>query len=199
MLKLIKYILSLPGKLYKWSERLADSKHAERSLYLLTASEAIFFPIPPDPLLMAMIFHNNSRWLRYSLLTIVATIIGGIIGYIIGWTLFESVGDWIITNLHIQDNYNSLSDNFRENGAIVVFAAALTPIPYKVVTLTAGASGVNFGVFLLASIVGRSIRFLAVGALAHYLGKRHKEKIEEYINRISVLIVLLVVLFLLVR
>ena len=189
-------VKALPSKLFRWTEKLAESKHAERSLYLLSMSEAVFFPIPPDPVLMALIFHKTKRWLRYSLLTALASIAGGVIGYMIGWGLFESIGTGIINTLHIQDSFNTLSENFRDNGALVVFTAALTPIPYKIVTLTAGASGVNFGIFLVASIIGRGIRFVAVGALAHYLGKKHKEKIEKYINLISVLAIILILIIL---
>jgi len=189
---------NIPKRIYSWTEKLAESKHSERSLYLITMSEAVFFPIPPDPLLMALIFHKSDRWLRYTLLTALFSILGGIIGYVIGWTLFESIGSWIIDNLHIRDTYESLSESFRDNGALVVFSAALTPIPYKIVTLTAGASGVNFGVFLIASIIGRGVRFLAVGALAHYLGRKHKEKIEEYINIVSVSLVALLIIAVLI-
>lgn len=196
MKKAIKQILSIPTRLYKWTEKLAESKHAERSLYLLSTSEAVFFPIPPDPLLMALIFHKSkeNQWIRYTLLTVLASVVGGIIGYMIGWTLFESVGDWLISNLHIKEGFDSLSKSFRENGSLFVFTAAITPIPYKIVTLTAGASGVNFGVFLIASIIGRGLRFIAVGALAHYLGKKHKDKIEQYINYVSLLIITLMIL-----
>ncbi len=169
----VKKIKDTPKKIYKYSEKLAESKHAERSLYLVTAAEAIFFPIPPDPLLMTLIFHKTNKWLRYSLLTIAASLAGGVVGYFVGWALFESIGSWIINALHLSDTFDSLSESFRNNGALVVFSAALTPIPYKIVTLTAGASAVNFPVFIAASIVGRGLRFLAVGALAHYLGKKH--------------------------
>jgi len=192
----IQKILSIPKRLYAWTEKLSESKHAERSLYLITLSEAIFFPIPPDPLLMAMIFHKSNQWIRYVILTIGASILGGIIGYFVGWALFESIGNWLVDNLHIRDSFESLSDKFSENAALAVFVAAITPIPYKVVTLTAGFSGVNFGIFLLASIVGRGIRFAAVGALAHYLGKKHKDKIEEYINLVSLALVALIALVL---
>lgn len=190
----IKKIKDAPRRLFKWTEKLAESEHAERSLYLLSVSEAVFFPIPPDPVLMTLIFHKTSNWLRYSLLTVAASIFGGIIGYLIGWGLFESVGSQIINALHIQGNFDSLSESFRENGALVVFTAALTPIPYKIVTLTAGASGVNFVIFLAASVIGRGLRFIAVGALAHYLGKKHKDKIEKYINLVSLAVIILVVI-----
>lgn len=196
----LKKITNIPKKLYSWTEKLADSKHGERSLYLLSACEAVFFPIPPDPLLMAMIFHKHDRWLRYTLLTVLFSVLGGVIGYFVGWALFESIGNWILDTLHIRNDFESLSKKFTENAGLAVFTAALTPIPYKIVTLTAGFSGVNFGAFLLASIIGRGARFLAVGALAHYLGKKHKDKIEQYINLISIaLVVLLLLLVLVVR
>jgi len=193
----IKSIIEIPKRLYRWTEKLADSKHGERSLYLLSASEAIFFPIPPDPLLMSMIFHKHDRWLRYTTLTIFFSVLGGVVGYFVGWALFESIGNWLLDTLHIRSGFEDLSTKFSENAALAVFSAALTPIPYKIVTLTAGFSGVNFGIFIVASIIGRGARFLAVGALAHYLGKKHKDKIEEYINVVSLALIGLIVLALL--
>ncbi len=185
--------------MYAWTTKWASHPRAEKYLAGITAAEGVFFPIPPDPLLMAMIFSKPNKWLRYSLITIVASILGGIIGYLIGFAFFESIGDWIISSLHLEEGYISLSQSFQENATLAVFTAALTPIPYKLITLTSGALQVNFGVFLIASILGRGTRFIVVGFLAKLLGKKYKEQIEKYIDIISICLVLILILILWLR
>lgn len=186
--------------LYAWTTKWAKHPQAERYLAGITAIEGIFFPIPPDPLLMAMVFTKPNKWFRFALITLVASILGGLVGYLIGFALFESAGQWIIDSLHLQEGYASLSRSFQDNATLAVFTAALTPIPYKLITLTSGALHVNLGVFVLASVLGRGARFFAVAGLARLLGKRYKDQIEKYIDIISIsLVVILVLLILLTR
>lgn len=186
--------------LYGWFTGWADKPQAETALISFTFAEAVIFPIPPDPLLIALVFAKENRWWKLALKTTLASLLGGVIGYLVGVGLFETFGQWLIETYHLQEEYVSLGETFAEGTFIAVLAAALTPIPYKLITLTAGAFGVNFSLFLLASILGRGIRFFGVSYMARYLGRKHKAKIEQYIDIISIVIVLLVVvLFIIAR
>jgi membrane protein YqaA with SNARE-associated domain len=180
--------------LYAWFTGWADKPQAETALVNFTVAEAIIFPIPPDPLLIALVFAKAERWWRLALKTTIASIFGGIVGYLVGVGLFETLGQWLLDTLGGHDEYIELGERFREGTFLAVLAAALTPIPYKLITLSAGAFGVNFGSFLLASILGRGLRFFGVSYLARYLGRKHKDKIEQYIDIISIIVVVLVVL-----
>jgi len=186
-------------RLYSWTVKWAEKENAEYVLAGLTALEGIIFPIPTDPLMMAMTFAKPKKWLRYSLITLVASILGGIVGYLIGFGLFETIGDWILTTFHLQDGFDSLGNAFDENGGLYVFIAAVTPIPYKLVTLTSGAFHINFLVFLTASIIGRGARFLLLGFLASHLGAKYRNQIEKYIDVIGIAIVAIVVAFLILH
>lgn len=183
--------------LYAWTTKWAQKKNAEYALAGLTAAEGIFFPIPTDPLMMAMTFTKPQKWFRYSLITLISSILGGIVGYLIGWGLFESIGQPIIDALHLHEEFIDFSQAFNRNGASAVFIAAVTPIPYKLITLSAGAVGVNFGVFVAASIIGRGARFMLLGFLASHLGAKYKDQIEKYIDIIGLAAagILLVLLF----
>jgi len=183
-------------KLYTWFTDWAQKPQAEKALVGFTFIEAIIFPIPPDPLLMAMVFNKPKRWVRYASITVGATLIGGVVGYFIGQGLFETVGRWLIDSYNLQDAYVSLGESFQNNAFLAVLTAAMTPIPYKIITLSAGAFDVNFFSFIIASIIGRSARFFGVAYLAKWLGAKHKEKIEKYIDAISLtLLVLIIVIF----
>ena len=187
-------------RLYNWFVAWAEKPNAERALAAFSFAESSFFPVPPDPLLMALVFAKTKQFLRFAAITTIASVIGGVFGYFIGIGLFESIGNWLIETYHLHDEYRELGEKFQQNDFLAVLAAALTPIPYKIITISAGAFKVNFASFVMASVLGRGARFFGVASLAHYLGKRHKEKIERYIDLISVvIIVLLIIVILLFR
>jgi membrane protein YqaA with SNARE-associated domain len=179
-------------RLYNWFLGWADKPNSERALVGFSVAEAIFFPIPPDPLLMALVFAKPKRWWQLALKTTIASLLGGIVGYFVGRLLFEGFGQWLLDTYHLQAQYESLGNSFRSGTFIAVLAAAMTPIPYKLVTLTAGAFYVNFFIFLLASAIGRSSRFFAVAYLSSRIGANHRDKIERYIDGISIALLLLV-------
>ncbi|MDX1766111.1 MAG: YqaA family protein, partial [Candidatus Saccharimonadales bacterium] len=183
-------------RLYQWFLKWAEKPNAEKALFGFSFAESSFFPIPPDPLLMAMVFAKTKRWVRYAAVTTVASILGGILGYIIGIGLFESIGNWILDTYHLHDDYKNLGELYQDNSFLAVLTAAMTPVPYKIITISAGAFKINFVAFIVASIIGRAARFFGVSALAHYLGKKHKEKIERYLDIISLALVTLLVLVL---
>jgi len=188
------------NRLYRWFIAWAKKPQAEKALAGFSFAESSFFPIPPDPLLIAIVFANTKKYLRYATITVVASILGGIAGYYIGWGLFESLGRWFIDVNNLQDAYMSLGEKYNQGVFLTVLAAALTPIPYKIVTISAGAFQVAFWPFLLASIIGRSLRFYGVSSLARLLGNKYKDQIEHYINVVSMIaIALLIVLIIIVK
>ena len=196
-LLLLAELLAAPRRwirsLYNWVVKWASHKNAQSALASISFAESSFFPLPPDPLLMAMVFAKPKRWIRYSLITLVASVVGGMFGYLIGLGLMESVGQWILDTFHLQQEFVDLGKRYSDNATIAVFAAALTPIPYKLVTITAGAFQINFAVFVVASIVGRGSRFFTVAALSAFLGQKYKDQIERYIDIVSLLLVAVLV------
>lgn len=168
----------------------------EKALVILAFAESSFFPIPPDPILLNMVLERPKRWLRYAGITSVSSVFGGIFGYVIGIALFESFGTWVIETYELHEQFAELGKLFEESGMITIFAAALTPIPYKIFTITAGAFKLNFAVFLIASILGRTLRFTAVAYAGSRFGKKYEKEIGKYIDRISLGIICLVVLLL---
>lgn len=179
-------------KLYNWTVAWADKPSSEKALAGVSFAESSFFPIPPDPLLIALVTAKPSRWFRFALITTIASILGGIFGYLIGWVLFESVGTWILNTYHLQEAYVSLGMRFEDNALIAVFTAAMTPIPYKLITITAGAFQINFLAFIAASVVGRSFRFFLEAWAMHHFGRRYKHIIERYVNLLSWAFLLLI-------
>ncbi len=189
-------------KLYDWTMKWADSRYAVAALCIVAFAESSFFPIPPDVLLIAMCLAVPKKSFWYSAYTSVMSILGGIGGFLIGYGLMNAIGYPIIDFYNLRPLYLKLSEVFKEFNFLAVFTAALTPIPYKVFTITAGAVAASpaisgnvtgfFTVFLIASILGRSLRFFAVGTLIYFFGEKVKAWIDKYFNWISVAFVALV-------
>jgi membrane protein YqaA with SNARE-associated domain len=172
-------------KLYSWTMKWATHKHATAALAGLSFAEASFFPLPVDPLLMTMIFATPKRWLKLVAITVGASVIGAIFGYFIGAVLFDSIGQWITNTLHLEHQFETVRQYYQDYSFFVIITAAFTPLPFKVFTISAGLFSVNFWGFVLASIVGRTLRFGIVGGLAYFLGKKYKDQIEKYVDVIS--------------
>lgn len=190
---LVAPLRRLIRRLYNWTMKWSTSKHAEAALGGLSFAEASFFPLPVDPLLMAMIFATPKKWVRFTSLAIIASVIGAAFGYFIGAVLFDSFGNAILNGLHLKDSFATVQDLYQQHSFLILIVAAFTPLPFKVFTIAGGAFGVNFAGFMIASLAGRTLRFGAVGSLAHFLGKRYKDQIEKYVD-VASLIVLAILL-----
>ncbi len=195
---LLVNILNWPRKtirrLYAWMMKWGDSPWAERALFGFSFSESSFFPIPPDPLLIAMTVANTRKWLRFALITAIASVLGAALGYLIGFYVFESIGQPIIDAYHLQSDFEAVQQSYNNTAFLAVFAAGFTPIPFKVFTLAGGVFSINFPAFVLASFLSRGARFILVAWLAHKLGAKYRDKIEKYIDILSLLFVVLLVL-----
>lgn len=181
-------------RLYGWVVAWAETKQAEKALGGIAFAESSFFPIPPDPLLIAMTIAQPKKYLRFAAICTLGSIVGGIIGYTIGWGLYETVGQWIIDTYHLQESFEALGIRYSDNAFLTIFTAAFTPIPYKLITIAAGVFQVNIFMLIIASLLGRGGRFFLVATLLHHFGQRYKDKIERYIDVISIVFVLLIVL-----
>jgi membrane protein YqaA with SNARE-associated domain len=181
-------------RLYAWVVGWADSKQAERALGGIAFAESSVFPVPPDPLLIAMTTAKPRKWLRFAFICTAASIAGGILGYFIGVGLFETVGRWVVDTYHLQEDFDAIGLRYAESAFLTIVIAAFTPIPYKLIAISAGVFHVNFMVFVAASVLGRGIRFFLVAYLMHHFGRRYKDKIERYVDILSILFIALVVL-----
>lgn len=185
---------------YAWMMRWADSPRAEKALFAFSFTESSFFPIPPDPMLITMVIANSKKWLRLALITTIASVIGALFGYFIGLALFESIGRPIVEAYGLHEEFAQVGERFDATVFWTVLAAGFTPIPFKVFTIAGGLFHVNLGAFVAASILSRGTRFTLVAFISKKLGARYKDRIERYIDLISITVLAVVVLgFLAIR
>lgn len=187
-------------KMYDWVLGWAYRPGGTWALFLLAFCESSFFPIPPDVLLIALAVGAPKKAWRFALVCSAGSLLGGIMGYAIGWQFMERVGNSIIEFYGLTHKAQYIAEVYQQWDAWAVGIAGFTPLPYKLFTISAGAFGVNFPVFVLASALSRSLRFFLVGGLIAVFGPGIKAFIDRYFNLLAVLFTLLLVGgFLLVR
>ena len=179
--------------LYDWTMEKAAHRHAERWLAFFCFIESSFFPIPPHPLLGLMCLAEPKKAIRFALIATVASVLGALFGYAIGYFLYASVGQWLIGVLGLTESFPVAACYIRDQGAAAVFLAAGTPIPFKLMTITAGFIEMNLVTFTLAAIAGRALIFMVVGVLFQFFGAPIKAVIDKYLGWVTTAFVVLIV------
>ena len=158
----------------------ARHQHAERVFAGVCFVESSFFPIPPDIMLIPMVQAAPQKAWRLAAVATFWSVLGGVFGYLIGWFLFDAFAGPILERLGKADSISEFETLFRNNGALAVFGAGLTPFPYKVITIMSGFLKINFGVFMAASVLSRGLRFFLVAGIVKTFGPKAEEIMKEH-------------------
>ncbi len=164
---------------YNWILGFAHHPYALWILGAVSFAESSFFPIPPDPLFVAMLLGRRENTWRLAAICTLASVIGGWFGYGIGYALYESLGEFIVQTYGLQGAFDKFQTSFNEWGFWIIALKGLTPIPYKVVTISAGVMGMDFITFTCASLIARGFRFFSLALLFWYFGPPLKEYMEK--------------------
>jgi membrane protein YqaA with SNARE-associated domain len=179
-------------KMYEWVMRLAASRHAPVSLAVISFAESSFFPIPPDVMLGPMVLARRDKAFIYAGICTAASVVGGMLGYAIGMWL-EPLGQTILRVFGHPEGQAEFQRWFDQWGLAVILIKGATPIPYKLVTITAGLARFDFFTFIWASVLTRGFRFFAVASVLKYFGPAMLEEFERRLNLYSVLLLVLIV------
>lgn len=166
-------------RLYDWCIREAEKPRAAYTMGAISFAESSFFPIPPDAFLIPLCLARPDKAYLYAAVCTVTSVAGGIVGYLIGALLYESLGSWLMQLYGYGNKVEAFRASYNEWGAWIILIKGLTPIPYKIVTITSGFAGYNFWLFVLFSIITRGGRFFLVAALLHRFGAPVREMIEK--------------------
>lgn len=179
--------------LYNWTMEKAAHPHAQGWLAFFSFIEASFFPIPPHPLLGLMCLAEPQKAVRFALIATLASVAGALFGYAIGWGLYDTVGKQVLEWLGLAESFPAAQCTFEEYGVAAVIFAAATPVPFKLLTITAGFMEMAIVPFILASLAGRALIFMTVGILFRVFGAPIKRIIDEYLGTVTTFFVILVV------
>ncbi len=159
----------------------AQHKHASWYLGGLSFAESSFFPIPPDVMLAPMALAAPKKAWKFALITTLASTLGGVFGYLIGVWGFDFIEPWLRESRYFAA-FNTANAWFIEWGVWVVFIAGFSPIPYKVFTIAAGVGGMALLPFIIASLIGRGLRFFLVAAVMAWGGEKMEKVLAKYIE-----------------
>jgi len=180
-------------RLYDWTLAKAAHPHAQWWLALFSFVEASFFPVPPHPLLGLMCLAEPKKAVRFALIATLASVAGGVLGYAIGHFVYESVGVQLLSALGLSESFPKAACYLREMGFWIFVAKGATPIPFKLLTITAGFIAMPLATFVVASLVSRAISFMIVGVLFRLFGAPIKAFIDKYLGLVVTVFILLVI------
>ena len=173
-------------KLYQWVMALAASRRAPWFLAVISFAESSFFPIPPDVMLAPMVLARRDRAFLYAGICTAASVIGGLLGYTIG-VFLQPVGETILRVFGHPGGVAEFQRWFDQWGLWVILIKGLTPIPYKLVTISAGIARFDLFTFVWASILTRGVRFFGVAAILKYFGPAMLEEFERRLNLYAII------------
>ena len=172
-------------RLYSRVMALAASRNATRWLAIIAFAEASFFPIPPDALLVPMALSKPQFAWRFAAICTAGSVAGGALGYLIGFAVFDQVARPILNIYGYGPAFAAFQAKFQEYGLWIILIKGLTPIPYKIVTISAGAARFDLALFMMASVVTRGARFFLVATLLHFYGYAVRDFIEKRLTLVT--------------
>jgi len=170
---------SLIRRLYDWCLSAAYKPHAMWTMSAVAFAESSFFPVPPDFMLIPMALARPERAYVMAVWCTAASVAGGLLGYAIGALLYDSVGAWLIQLYGYGDKVEAFRAAYAHYGALIILLKGLTPIPYKIVTITSGFAGFNIVLFIVLSLITRGMRFYIEAFLLNRYGARARGIIEK--------------------
>ena len=176
--------MKLFSYLYNKTSSWSAHQHAPYYLAGVAFAESSFFPIPPDVMLVSMGLAAPKNSWNYALIATLFSVIGGILGYLLGVYCIEYIGPYIEASSYAS-SYKQIHLWFEQRGIWMIILAGFTPLPYKVFTITAGAMHMAFGPFVIASIIGRGLRFFMVCGFLYFAGARLEEQLRRYVDVIG--------------
>ena len=145
---------------------------ADKVLGFISMIESIIFPLPVDPFLAGLTLAVPRKAFRFAFICTIGSVIGGIIGWFLGYLIGPSIENlFLYFPWFTEEKFNAVKFAYKENGMLIIFLGAFTPLPYKIITITSGIAEVNIIAFVLMSILGRGIRFFIVAYLVKFFGK----------------------------
>jgi membrane protein YqaA with SNARE-associated domain len=166
-------------QVYDWCIGAAGKPHAAWIMGAMSFAESSFFPVPPDVMLIPMALARPDKAWFYATLCTATSVAGGLVGYLIGALLYDSVGHWLIRIYGYGDKVELFRQAYAQWGVWIILIKGVTPIPYKLVTITSGFAGFNIVLFVLCSVLARGMRFYLAAFLLSRYGPQAREIIEK--------------------
>jgi membrane protein YqaA with SNARE-associated domain len=172
-------------RLYDWTLSLAARPSAPYALAAVSFAESSFFPVPPDVMLVPMMLARPDRAWFYALICTLTSVAGGLLGYVIGLFLYDSLGTWVFQLYGLTEGAETFRHQYAEYGHWIILLKGLTPIPYKLVTITSGFAGYSLFWFFVLSVLTRGARFFVIALLMSRFGPFIKNIIDRHFTAVA--------------
>ena len=189
--------------LYKKCLELAAHKSSNFYLGLVSFIESSFFPIPPDAMIIPMVIAKKKEYLKIFLIASIFSVLGGIFGYLIGYLFFD-LAIYVIEFYGYQDKVENLKLSMSEGSGFlawlsILFLAGFTPLPYKAFTISSGLIAFNLPIFIIVSLISRSLRFFIVAYLSYKFGELFTEFMEKHGSKwFTIIGIIIVIIFIII-
>jgi len=189
--------------LYKKCLELAAHKSSNFYLGLVSFIESSFFPIPPDAMIIPMVIAKKKEYLKIFLIASIFSVLGGIFGYLIGYLFFD-LAMYVIEFYGYQDKVENLKLSMSQGSGFlawlsILFLAGFTPLPYKAFTISSGLIAFNLPVFIIVSLISRSLRFFIVAYLSYKFGQLFTEFMEKHGSKwFTIIGIIIVIIFIII-
>ena len=189
--------------LYKKCLELAAHKSSNFYLGVISFIESSFFPIPPDAMIIPMVIAKKKEYLKIFLIASIFSVLGGIFGYLIGY-LFIDLSMYVIEFYGYQDKVENLKLSMSQGSGFlawlsILFLAGFTPLPYKAFTISSGLIAFNLPIFIIVSLISRSLRFFIVAYLSYRFGELFTEYMEKHGSKwFTIIGIIIVIIFIII-
>ena len=175
----------------------SKSIYARTLLYFISFIEAIFFPIPVDPLLAILVLNNKQKYIELTIFCTLASVVGGLVGWLLGYVIGEEIEELLTVIPWIKDDsFHTVKIAFDKHGILIIFLGAFTPLPFKIISVTSGIFHINILVFFVMSLIGRGLRFFLVSLIVKNFGDQGIYLLKKHTFIISSLFgIVLVILY----
>ena len=189
--------------LYKKCLELAAHKSSNFYLGLVSFVESSFFPIPPDAMIIPMVIAKKKEYLKIFLIASIFSVLGGILGYLIGYLFFD-LAMYVIEFYGYQNKVENLKLSMSQGSGFlawlsILFLAGFTPLPYKAFTISSGLIAFNLPIFIIVSLISRSLRFFIVAYLSYKFGELFTEYMEKHGSKwFTIIGIIIVIIFIII-
>ena len=189
--------------LYKKCLELAAHKSSNFYLGVVSFLESSFFPIPQDTMIIPMVIAKKKEYLKIFLIASIFSVLGGIFGYLIGYLFFD-LAMYVIEFYGYQDKVENLKLSMSQGSGFlawlsILFLAGFTPLPYKAFTISSGLIGFNLPIFIIVSLISRSLRFFIVAYLSYKFGELFTEYMEKHGSKwFTIIGIIIVIIFIII-
>ena len=173
----------------------SKSIYAKILLYFISFIEAIFFPIPVDPLLAILVLNNKQKYIELTIFCTLASVIGGLVGWLLGYVIGEEIEELLTVIPWIKDDsFHTVKIAFDKHGILIIFLGAFTPLPFKIISVTSGVFHINIVAFFVMSLIGRGLRFFLVSLIVKNFGDKGIYLLKKHTFVFSTLFGLMLIL-----